>query len=253
MGQQHSLDTAQLQSPAPTPSSVITSSLPPLRPVFGVDLEELFKRDGTAVPMVVYQCMQAVDLFGLAVEGIYRVSGTAAHVQQLKAMFDHGNALHPKPCKMRIVLTDTRCRTDSSAVDFRNPTSFSHDINSVAGLLKTFFRDLPNPLLTSQHYTGLIEAARIDDEIVRRDTIHAIINDLPDAHYATLRALVLHIERVRSHEGQNRMGTGNLSICFAPTLMGMGDGRMGAVQDAGLQARVLATILENTFQIFDED
>lgn len=34
-----------------------------------------------------------------------------------------------------------------------------HDVNSVAGLLKQFFRELPDPLLTFEHYTGFIEAA----------------------------------------------------------------------------------------------
>lgn len=34
--------------------------------------------------------------------------------------------------------------------------------------------------------------------------MHAIINDLPDSNYATLRALVLHLERVKAHEGSNR-------------------------------------------------
>jgi hypothetical protein len=64
--------------------------LPPLNPVFGTSLEELFRRDGSAVPMIVYQCLQAVDLFGLEVEGIYRLSGTATHVMQMKSMFDNG-------------------------------------------------------------------------------------------------------------------------------------------------------------------
>lgn len=65
-------------------------NLPPLKPVFGVDLEQLFQRDGSPIPMVVYQCIQAVDLFGLEVEGIYRVSGTAAHVNKIKAIFNNG-------------------------------------------------------------------------------------------------------------------------------------------------------------------
>ncbi len=64
--------------------------LPPVKPVFGVTLDDLFLRDGSAVPMVVYQCIQAVDLFGLEVEGIYRLSGTASHIHRLKAIFDHG-------------------------------------------------------------------------------------------------------------------------------------------------------------------
>ena len=66
------------------------AELPPLRPVFGVSLEDLFKRDGSAVPMVVSQCLQAVDLFGLDMEGIYRLSGNAAHVAKLRSVFDNG-------------------------------------------------------------------------------------------------------------------------------------------------------------------
>jgi hypothetical protein len=53
-------------------------------------LEDLFRRDGSPVPMVVYQCIQAVDLYGLEVEGIYRIPGTSSHIQQMKALFDSG-------------------------------------------------------------------------------------------------------------------------------------------------------------------
>lgn len=41
--------------------------------------------------MVVYQCIQAVDLFGLNVEGIYRLSGSVPHVNKLKTQFDTGS------------------------------------------------------------------------------------------------------------------------------------------------------------------
>jgi len=139
---------------------------------------------------------------------------------------------------------------DASKVDFRNPETFHHDVNSVAGLLKQFFRDLPDPLLTQEHYTEFIDAARIDDDTVRRDSMHAIINALPDPNYATLRALVLHLNRVNEHSQANRMSTNNLGICFAPTIMGQHRGQMA---DAGLQARVIVTILDNVYQIFDED
>lgn len=63
---------------------------PPPRPIFGVSLEDLLKRDGSAIPLVVYQCIQAVDLFGLEVEGIYRLSGSAVHITKLRVMFDNG-------------------------------------------------------------------------------------------------------------------------------------------------------------------
>lgn len=49
--------------------------------------------------------------------------------------------------------------TDASRVDFRDPANFFHDVNSVAGLLKQFFRDLPDPLMTAEQYAGFIDAA----------------------------------------------------------------------------------------------
>ncbi|TLD05630.1 RHO GTPase-activating protein RGD1-like [Venturia nashicola] len=205
------------------------SSRTPPRPVFGVSLEELFSRDQSAVPMVVYQCMQAVDLFGLEVEGIYRMSGTASHVNTLRDAFNH----------------------NAPNLDFRNPANFHHDVNSVATLLKQFFRDLPDPLFTSSGYDGFINAARVEDPSARRDALHQQINDLPDPNYATLRALILHLHRVTQSESRNRMGSSNLAICFAPSLMGAHTGSQ--IADSGLQTKVVDTILMNATAIFDED
>ncbi|KAI0125174.1 hypothetical protein BJ170DRAFT_491898 [Xylariales sp. AK1849] len=217
--------------PSTVAGPVAPSSGSRAKQVYGVTLQRLYERDGLAVPMVVYQCIQAIDLYGLAVEGIFRLSGSATHIQKLKNMFD----------------TDS----DSRNLDFRNPENFFHDVNSVAGLLKQFFRDLPDPLLTAEHYTGFIQAARVDDDIVRRDSLHAIINSLPDPNYATLRALTLHLHRVMDNSGVNRMNSQNLAIVFGPTLMG--NAPNSNIADAGWQSRVVDTILQNTYQIFDED
>jgi len=73
-------------APQPQPRSVA----PPARRVFGQSLDTLFRRDELPVPLVVSQCIQAVDLFGLQVEGIYRTSGNQAHINQLKQVFDTG-------------------------------------------------------------------------------------------------------------------------------------------------------------------
>lgn len=80
---------------------------PPLKPVFGVSLDELFRRDGSPVPMVVFQCIQAVELFGLDAEGIYRIPGTSTHIQDMKAMFDHGKSVC---ASLLLLLTQSRCR-----------------------------------------------------------------------------------------------------------------------------------------------
>lgn len=75
---------AQRQSPPAAPQ------MAPPKPMFGVSLTRLYERDGHAVPMVVYQCIQAVNLFGLHVEGIYRLSGSLPNVHRLKNLFDTG-------------------------------------------------------------------------------------------------------------------------------------------------------------------
>ncbi len=218
-------------------------------------LDALFERDGSAVPMVVYQCIQAVDLFGLEVEGIYRLSGTGSHVTKIRAMFDNGAYSLQRSFTLSLSnsksAADKRRWIDASKLDFRDPAAFFHDVNSVAGLLKQFFRDLPDPLLTLEHYAAFVEASKAEDDTVRRDSLHAIINSLPDSNYATLRAITLHLHRVMEKSSVNRMNSSNLAIVWGPTLMGAGTG--GKIQDAGWQVKVVQTILESCYQIFDDD
>lgn len=271
-GPQHSASgsISSLSKPATTSTpprsrNDMRPSLPPNNPVFGISLDELFRRDSSAVPTIVYQCVQAVDLFGLNVEGIYRTSGSAPHIMEMKAMFDHGKAKAPDASSYPELLGfwADESTVDSSQVDFRNPANFFNDIASVTTLLKHFLRDLPDPLLTASNYTAFIQAAKLDDDIVRRDSLHAIINSLPDPNYATLRVLSLHLMRVAQNSERNRMTPSNLAICLGPTLMGAGQssggapggagGQGGDVRDAGWQARVVETIIVNTLQIFDDD
>ena len=51
--------------------------------------------------------------------------------------------------------------------------------------------------------------------------------------------------------GTNRMNSQNLAIVFGPTLMGNVPG--SNITDAGFQVKVVETILQNTYQIFDDD
>lgn len=77
-----------------------------------------------------------------------------------------------------------------------------------------------------------------------------------------------HLNKVQEHFTHNRMNAGNIAICFGyvaaavvfdyianrpnrPTLMSASSG--GNIADAGWQVRVIETILNNTFQIFDDD
>ena len=96
-----------------------------------------------------------------------------------------------------------------------------------------------------------IPATEKEDDIVRRDSLHAIINALPDPNYATLRAMTLHLYRVMDNSHVNRMNSHNLAVIFGPTLMGSDPST--AIADAGWQIKVIDTILQNTYQIFDGD
>lgn len=87
---------------------------PPVKPVFGVSLDDLFQRDGTAVPTIVYQCVQAVDLYGLDIEGVYRTSGSAHHIMELRRLFDQG--------KDRIIL---RLNLDDHANRYQTPVQLT--------------------------------------------------------------------------------------------------------------------------------
>lgn len=220
-------NSQQISVPAQYAGSHFTGvDYPKTRPVFGQSLEALSARDESVVPILVYQCIQAVDLYGLDVEGIYRLSGEKKHVERLKLIFDN----------------------DPSSVDFRKQEDFLGDVNSVASILKQFFRDLPDPLLTNDLYKEFIAASRIDDDITRRDSLHELINRLPDPNYATLRAVILHLNRVQMNSNANRMNSGNLAICFGPTLMG--SNLSPNIADAGWQVRCVDTILQNCFSIF---
>ena len=69
-----------------------------------------------------------------------------------------------------------------------------NDINIVAGCLKLWFRELPEPLLTHELYHGFIEAAKIGNYRLRHIRLHEQVNELPDPNYATLKALMKHLD-----------------------------------------------------------
>ncbi|KAI5294009.1 hypothetical protein KEM52_004861 [Ascosphaera acerosa] len=236
--------TSSTLPPLPSTASVhsqhYANNLPPPVPAFvppttprramKLSLEQLFERDEIAVPWIVYKCIQAVDAYGLDSEGIYRQPGNYRIVESLREQFETEGE-HEGP-------------------DLMNPETFAHDINNVAGLLKDFLRGLADPLLSEKLYHSFVNAARYENDNQRRDAIHTLINDLPDANYATLRALTLHLNRVQQHSAKNRMDVKAIALSFGLTLVG-DDSRH--IPDSPLHARIIETILNNTFVIFEDD
>ncbi|ODV92411.1 hypothetical protein CANCADRAFT_998 [Tortispora caseinolytica NRRL Y-17796] len=209
---------------------ITNSNLPPGVPpaVFGTPIGDLLDYEGGMVPYVVYHCIRAVDEFGLDSEGIYRINGDVAKIQALKQKF---NVPWSQPG------------------EFSSPDDYFNDINNVSGLLKQYFREIPDPLLTNELYSAFIEGSKIQNETQRRDAIHTEVNKLPDPNYTTLRYLCFHLYRVQEHETQNRMSAYNLGVVWGPTLMGTA----GGAEDMPSTSQVIETILTNCYVIFNAD
>ncbi|KAI8368301.1 Rho GTPase activation protein [Radiomyces spectabilis] len=221
--------------------SMSTTALSVLNPnpVFGIDLDALMERDREEVPLVLRKCAEAVETFGLNTVGIYRLSGTNSQIQKLKAAFDR----------------------DCAGVNLLQE-EFVADINNVTSVLKLWFRELPDPLFPRSSYTHFLNAAKIEDERMRILGLHTVINDLSDAHYATLKYLMAHLDRVQQHQRHNKMGSANLATIFGLTLMGNDSSNMLASAAVGenqrlaetqWQVKVVQTILDNYALIFETD
>lgn len=236
------------------PYANTSPSQPSVAPTFGVDLGEQMLRDGVEVPRVLEKCAEAIELYGLESKGIYRLSGTTSRVQRLKAALDY----------------------DTEAVDLLSEENLS-DINDIAAVLKLWFRELPEPLLTWELYHAFIDAAKIDNDRLRHIRLHERINELPDPNYATLKFLMGHLDKVAQHESVNQMSRSNLAIVFGPNLLGApppqlahlypgpgavsgadgtpqssGGGGGGGLQDMQWQCKCIETILLHFVEIFVE-
>ncbi|KAJ3120297.1 hypothetical protein HK100_012858 [Physocladia obscura] len=199
------------------------------KPVFGLDLTETSIRDDIQYPLIVEKCIQAVEKYGLRTQGLYRVSAAHHSVQKLRSLFDK----------------------DSEKVDL---DEWSEDISVVSSALKLYFRELPNSLFPKSMYHAFIEAARQSDERNRLISIHELVNQLNDAHYSTLQALIGHLHNVQQLEAENRMGIQNLAIVWGPTLLDSPNDPMAAgfePSELRLQSKVVETVLANYGKIFE--
>jgi hypothetical protein len=85
-------------------------------------------------------------------------------------------------------------RGDYSTFDLLDIERFN-DISSVTSVLKSYFRTLPNPLLTFVLHDEFMFASNIRDPIHKSAKYADLVKQLPTEHYYTLRALMLHLHR----------------------------------------------------------
>uniref|UniRef100_A0AAX7UAQ3 SLIT-ROBO Rho GTPase-activating protein 1 n=1 Tax=Astatotilapia calliptera TaxID=8154 RepID=A0AAX7UAQ3_ASTCA len=149
---------------------------------------------GQAIPRVVESCIRYINLYGLQHQGIFRVPGSQLEVNDIKNSFERGN--------------------DPLADDENN-----HDINSVAGVLKLYFRGLENPLFPKERFNELLSCIRIENLYERALYIRKILLTIPRSVLIVMRYLFAFLDHLSQYSDENMMDPYNLAICFGPTLM----------------------------------
>ncbi|XP_072568460.1 rho GTPase-activating protein 18-like isoform X2 [Paramormyrops kingsleyae] len=166
--------------------------------IFGVSLVTLLENDrkilpGSRVPLVFRKLLSKLEQTGLQTEGILRIPGSVSRVkhlrQQLEASFYED-------------------RFDWEQVRQ----------NDAAGLLKTFIRELPSPLLTQRYLPTFTSVLSISSQRHQIQALHLLIMLLPEPHRDTLKALLEFLRKVVAHEERNRMSLCNVSMIVAPNL-----------------------------------
>ncbi|XP_038627923.1 SLIT-ROBO Rho GTPase-activating protein 3 isoform X4 [Tachyglossus aculeatus] len=179
---------------------------------------------GQAIPLVVESCIRYINLYGLQQQGIFRVPGSQVEVNDIKNSFERGE--------------------DPLADD-----QSERDINSVAGVLKLYFRGLENPLFPKERFQDLISTIKMENPAERVHQIQQIIITLPRVVIVVMRYLFAFLNHLSQYSDENMMDPYNLAICFGPTLMHIPDGQDPVSCQAHVN-EVIKTIIVNHEGIF---
>uniref|UniRef100_A0A8D3BPW9 Breakpoint cluster region protein-like n=1 Tax=Scophthalmus maximus TaxID=52904 RepID=A0A8D3BPW9_SCOMX len=162
--------------------------------VFGVKISVVTKRERSKVPLIVRQCVEEIERRGMEEVGIYRVSGVATDIQALKAAFDSNNR------DVSVMMREM-------------------DVNAIAGTLKLYFRELPEPLFTDDLYPNFAGGIALSDSVAKESCMLNLLLSLPEPNLVTFLFLLDHLKRVAENESINKMSLHNLATVFGPTLL----------------------------------
>lgn len=192
---------------------------------FGAPLENALV-DGRSIPYIVEHCIEYIDRCALNVEGIFRLSGSQVQIDKYREQFNSG-----------------------IMVDLSNEI----DPHTVSGLLKLYFREMPEPLLTYDLYDSFIAAQNEKDEAKRIRYLRHLVNSLKKGNLETLKYLMEFLGRVEKHSDVNKMAIHNLATVFAPNLLKPREGNMlQIVQDSPLVNGIICTFIQDFNAIFSE-
>ncbi|XP_055355000.1 rho GTPase-activating protein 26-like [Paramacrobiotus metropolitanus] len=194
------------------------------KPEYSTDLNEQGFRFVTL-------CIDFIEKKGLHEQGLYRVAGVSSKVSRLlHAFFDE--ASHAQNFTFNLI--------DQPDVDIRTVTS----------ALKTYFRSLPEPLMTFRMHKAFLSAAKKDNKNERLNEIHSLARSLPEKNYTMLELIVRHLAKVADNCSRNLMTISNLGVCFGPTLLRPEEESVAALVDIKFYNIVIEVLVEHWKQIF---
>ncbi|KFQ89383.1 Rho GTPase-activating protein 11A, partial [Phoenicopterus ruber ruber] len=154
-------------------------------------------------------------------EGLFRKSGSLVRLKALKSKLDQGE----------------NCLSAALPCD-------------VAGLLKQFFRELPEPILPPHLQEGLFKAQQLGNE---KKTATVLLSCLmADRTIEALRYFFNFLRTVSLRSNENRMDSSNLAVIFAPNLLHSNENeKMSASTEKKirLQAAVVQTLIDHAAEI----
>ncbi|KAK2885718.1 hypothetical protein Q8A67_016555 [Cirrhinus molitorella] len=147
---------------------------------------------GQQIPLVVESCIRFINLHGLHHEGVFRVPGSQTEVNHIRDAFERGED----------PLTDSES-----------------DIDSVAGVLKLYFRGLEKPLFPEESFSQLMECVQMENMTEKVAQIKTIVSSFSRPIAIVMRYLFAFLHHVSQYSDENMMQPYNLAVCFGPSLL----------------------------------
>jgi len=124
------------------------------------------------------------------------------------------------------------------------------DPHTISSLLKRYFREIKNPLLTHQLYAEFIAATSEEDD-KRIPAIKVVLAQLPDRNKQMLKLVCEYLHQVSKESQTNMMTPLNLGIVFAPNfLRPLVEKPSTLISDAGHAVALVQTFITEVETIF---
>ncbi|XP_019217859.1 rho GTPase-activating protein 44 isoform X2 [Oreochromis niloticus] len=162
------------------------------KPCYGKPLEEHLALSGRDIAFPIEACVTMLLECGMQEEGLFRIAPSASKLKKLKASLDCG------------------------VLDVQE---YSADPHAIAGALKSYLRELPEPLMTFELYNDWIQASNIQDEDKRLQALFNACEKLPSANNTNFKYLIKFLSKLTDYQDVNKMTPGNIAIVLGPNLL----------------------------------